>query len=517
MGETANRPSGALGTEWDSVRQRATVAGLAGGAAAGVPPEQLRDGERARLLGRLRWEVLLSGTVFLTFAQLLDGAAFHVLLPERLLDELGLRAVESGAALPLRVNAAGGDLDAQLVAMLGRGFLMSSLPVDDACRERVRHGLADQAAGGHAPVGAEAGGDGRDAEAGGGAGWGAEAGGAAGWGAEAASRLLAGTGALSPALCRRITARWHEWLLAAGRGKLEVTPASGADFAAAYALSPPPDPADLTTPAARDVLAAWRAGRFDMDGALLRSALHAATEPLLDAGDEAERGDRRLLRDDARLLREAADQAYYRAIALGEGCGLSRPVLRTEVSRRGVAAARQAPENAAVVRFPSAAVERLGLLTVDGWQRFTDRAEEALRRWWAADDPEALQSVADELAGCTRRPPAGAAGRDDATRVRRWLPGVAETVRETAIAAGLAAAPLALGSGAVVASGLGAAGVVTPKVVAAVVSGGRGRPGRFGRRDILELPWAPPPPPDPGAASTADTPEPPPVPEPPAG
>ncbi|MFD7615305.1 hypothetical protein [Streptomyces sp. NPDC059828] len=61
-----------LSTGWDSVRQRARLSAQAPG--GGAPAERLTALGRAELLGRLRWEVIQGGSLFLSYPQLLDGA-----------------------------------------------------------------------------------------------------------------------------------------------------------------------------------------------------------------------------------------------------------------------------------------------------------------------------------------------------------------------------------------------------------------------------------------------------------
>ncbi len=137
-----------LSSGWDSVRQRALLGAYG---TDGVPQERATAESRVELLGRLRWEVIQGGVVFLTYTQLLDGAAFAVLRPAELLDELALRAVGGGAMLPVRVNSRDADLGAQLLAMLSRGFLLSSLPLSGERCRRLQHRLAEAGGGAAAP------------------------------------------------------------------------------------------------------------------------------------------------------------------------------------------------------------------------------------------------------------------------------------------------------------------------------------------------------------------------------
>lgn len=107
--------------------------------------ERLSELGRAELLGRLRWEVIQGGSLFLTYPQLLDGAAFAVFRPAALLDELAVRAIGGGAVLPIRVSSRNADLAGQLIALLSTGFLFSSLPVPDEQCVRLQRELAVRA------------------------------------------------------------------------------------------------------------------------------------------------------------------------------------------------------------------------------------------------------------------------------------------------------------------------------------------------------------------------------------
>lgn len=243
-----------LSTGWDSVRQRATLSTHAAGAA--TPVERLTALGRAELLGRLRWEVIQGGSLFLSYPQLLDGAAFAVLRPAALLDELAIRTIGGGAMLPIRVNSQGADLAGQLIAMLSSGFLFSSLPIpDEQCLELQRE-LAARADGEAAVAALAAEGP-----------------------VVMADRLLAATGVLDPPLRRRTVARWGDWLEAAERGLLEVSPLVPADFETAYAVRPPPRPEDVAGDQGRAVLAAWTGGDFDVRGRPNRSRLYESLAP----------------------------------------------------------------------------------------------------------------------------------------------------------------------------------------------------------------------------------------------
>ncbi|MDX2705395.1 hypothetical protein PV350_21400 [Streptomyces sp. PA03-6a] len=445
-----------LSTEWDSLRQRATLSAGASGRAA--PVERVDARTRAELLGRLRWEVLQGGGLFLAYSQLLDGAAFAVLRPAELLDELALRAVGGGAMMPIRVNARDADLAGQLVALLSRGFLFSSLPLPDERCLRLQHELAARAD----PAAAAA----RLAAEG---------------PAATADRLLAATGVLGTPLRRRMVTRWDEWLQAAGRGQLEVSPLRPADYRAAYAVQPPPPPGALAGDAGRAVLAAWTGGEFDVDGMPHRSRVHERLDALLHDPDPQ-------VRADGRTLRDAFDETYYRAIAAGEGCALGVSATRHGVPR---ADAEALGERTRVVAWPTRFELRLGLLTAAQWQRFTDDAEDALGAWWGRQDLAALQEVGDLLGGRTKEPPEGRGDEVPVTRVRRVARAVRGLGTESLAAGGLSVAAGVLGQGALGSFAAGAAGALTPVLVAAVTAGLPRLRDYRGRYDVMEFPATP--------------------------
>ncbi|MER6995175.1 hypothetical protein [Streptomyces sp. NPDC000410] len=294
-----------LSTGWDSVRQRARLSAQAPGGTA--PAERLTALGRAELLGRLRWEVIQGGSLFLSYPQLLDGAVFAALRPAALLDELAIRAIGGGAVLPIRVNSRNADLAGQLIAMLSTGFRLSSLPISDEQCLRLQRELAAHA----------------DSEA-------AVAALAVEGPVGMADRLLAATGVLDTPLRRRTVARWGDWLEAAGRGLLEVSPLVPADYATAYAMRPPPRPEDTASEDGRAVLTAWTSGEFDVNGLPSRSRLYERLDSLLRSGDPEAQAD-------AQMLRESFDETYYRAIAASEGCLLGMPSPRRGVRRREAA------------------------------------------------------------------------------------------------------------------------------------------------------------------------------------
>ncbi|MGW7053293.1 hypothetical protein [Streptomyces sp. NPDC054887] len=442
-----------LSSAWDSRRQRAL---LGADGPEGVPRERPTPEDRVELLGRLRWEVLQGGVAFLTYAQLLDGAAFAALRPPELLDELAIRAVGGGAMLPVRVNARDADLGAQLVAMLSRGVLLASLPLSvERCR-RLQHRLAEVGAAVTADDGP----------------------------VEAVDRLLRATGELDTPLRLRLVARWGDWLEAAGRGLLEVRGLTPADYATAYAVQPPPEPGELASEEGRAVLAAWTGGALDVGGMPNRSLLHDRLAPLSGGADPARRAD-------AELLMEAFDEAYYRAIAAGEHCMLALAAPRRGMSRRRAAPGTgQAP----VVTFPTHFERRLGLMPGEDWQRFADDASDALARWWQARDPAALQEMGDLLGARTKDPGGGGADAAPLTRVQRAVRVAGGRGGELTAAGTLgAAASLVAGEGLLGDAVSGMAGALVPTVVTVVVAGGRAV-GRHaldayrGRCDVVELP-----------------------------
>ncbi len=442
-----------LSTEWDSVRQRARLSTGSGGPAA--PVERLPELTRAEGLGRLRWEVVQGGSLFLTYTQLLDGAVFAALRPAELLDELAVRAIGGGAVLPVRVNARNADLAGQLTAMLSTGFLFSSLPLpDDRCL-RLQRELAARA----------------DAEA-------AAAALAEEGPAATVDRLLAATGVLDTPLRRRTVARWREWLEAAEHGLLEVSPLTPADYATAYALRPPPRPEDLTSAEGRAVLAAWTGGELDTGGMPSRSRLYEHLAPLGQSGDPATRAD-------ARMLRESFDETYYRAIAASEGCllGLASP-------RRGVRRREAAPlaGRTPVVMYPTRFELRLGLMSSREWQRYTDDAAEALTRWWQRRDLEALQEVGDLLAQRTKEPPPGGTDEVPVTRLQRFTRTTGSITAQMTAGGGMSWASSLLGQETLGVLAAGAGGVLAPVVVAAVTAGAHRLTGFRGRYDVVEIP-----------------------------
>ncbi|MBO1335956.1 hypothetical protein [Streptomyces sp. VRA16 Mangrove soil] len=441
-----------LSTEWDSVRQRDRLGAGAHGTVG--PRERLPETERAELLGRLRWEVVQGRSLFLTYPQLLDGAAFAALRPAELLDELAVRAIGGGGVLPLRVNARDADLSGQLIAMLSTGFLFSSLPLPEQYGLRLQRELAARAdrAAATELLAAE---------------------GPAG----AADRLLAATGVLAAPLRRRIVARWRDWLEAADRGLLDVSLLVPADFTTAYALRPPPAPQVLASAAGRTVLTSWTSGVFDRAGLPNRSSLYDALDPLA-------RSDAPEVRADARLLRDAFDETYYRAIAVSEGCALGISAPRRGLRRREVAAL---PASTPVVRFPTRFELRLGLLTAAQWQRYTDDAADALAGWWQSRDLAALQEVGDLLAGRTKEPPADTADELQVTRLQQFVQQARGVTAQMVAGGGMSLAAGLLGAGAPGAFAGGAGGALAPVVVAAVAAGAQRLTDFRGRYDVIEL------------------------------
>ncbi|WBO65773.1 hypothetical protein [Streptomyces camelliae] len=442
-----------LSTGWDSVRQRATLSAQAAGAAA--PVERLTALGRAELLGRLRWEVLQGGTLFLTYPQLLDGAAFAALRPAALLDELAIRAIGGGGVLPIRVNSRNADLAGQLIAMLSTGFLFSSLPIPDEQCLRLQRELAVRA----------------DSEA-------AAAALAAEGPVGLADRLLAATGVLDTPLRRRTVARWGDWLEAAEHGLLEVSPLTPADYATAYALLPPPRPEDAASAEGRAVLASWTGGEFDVNGLPSRSRLYESLDPLLRSGDPNAQAD-------ARTLRESFDETYYRAIAVSEGCLLGLASPRRGVRRREAAAL---VEQTPIVIFPTRFELRLGLMSGEQWQRYTDDAADALANWWHRRDLAALQEVGDLLAGRTKEPPAAGVDEVSVSRLQRFVHSAHGVTAQMAAGGGISLATSLLGQGTSGAFAAGAGGALTPVVVAAVAAGVTRLTDFRGRYDVIELP-----------------------------
>ncbi|MEU0049301.1 hypothetical protein [Streptomyces sp. NPDC006309] len=442
-----------LSTEWDSVRQRARLSAQAPGAIA--PMERLPALMRAELLGRLRWEVIQGGSLFLTYPQLLDGAVFAVLRPAALLDELAIRAIGGGAVLPIRVNSRDGDLARQLIAMLSTGFLFSSLPVSDEQCLRLQRELAVHA----------------DAEA-------AVAALAAEGPVGMADQLLAATDVLDAPLRRRTVARWSEWLEAAEQGLLEVSPLTPADYATAYALRPPPSPGDVTSGEGRAVLAAWTSGELDVNGLPSRSRLYESLAPLLRSGDPVAQAD-------AQTLRESFDETYYRAIAASEGCLLGLASPRRSVRRREAATL---VEQTPVVIYPTRFELRLGLMSGAQWQSYTDDAAEALARWWHRRDLDALQEVGDLLGKRTKEPPPGGMDGVSVTRLQRFAQSTREVTAQMVAGGGMSLATSLLGEGTSGVFAAGAGGALAPVVVAAVTAGVTRLTGFRGRYDVVELP-----------------------------
>ncbi|WEO97707.1 hypothetical protein A6P39_028885 [Streptomyces sp. FXJ1.172] len=445
-----------LSTGWDSVRQRARLSPQVPGATA--PLERLSPLGRAELLGRLRWEVIQGGSLFLTYPQLLDGAVFAVLRPAALLDELAIRAIGGGAVLPIRVNSRNADLAGQLIAMLSTGFLFSSLPVPDEQCLRLQRELAERA----------------DAEAA-----------AAAVGAEgpvgAADRLLAATGVLDTPLRRRTITRWRDWLEAAERGLLEVSPLAPADYATAYALRPPPRPEEIAGAEGRAVLAAWTGGEFDVNGLPSRSRLYESLDRLLHSGDPAAEAD-------AQTLRESFDETYYRAIAASEGCMLGLASPRRGIRRREAATL---VERTPVVTYPTRFELRLGLMSGEQWQRYTDDAADALSRWWHQQDLAALQEVGDLLAGRTKEPPARGVDEVPVTRLQRFARSARGATAQMVAGGGMSLATSLLGQGTPGVFAAGAGGALAPVAVAAVAAGVTRLTDFRGRYDVIELPGLP--------------------------
>ncbi|MEV8530195.1 hypothetical protein AB0451_40055 [Streptomyces sp. NPDC052000] len=417
--------------------------------------ERLTDLGRAELLGRLRWEVIQGGSLFLTYPQLLDGAAFAVLRPAELLDELAIRAIDGGARLPIRVNSQNADLARQLIAMLSTGFLFSSLPIPNEQCLQLQRELAGRS----------------DVEA-------ALAGLATESPVGMADRLLAATGVLDAPLRRRTVARWDEWLKAAEHGLLEVSPLVPADYATAYALRPPPRPEDVASDEGRAVLAAWTGGQFNVNDLPSRSRLYESLDPLLRSGDPA-------ARVDAQTLRESFDDTYYRAIAASEGCLLGLASPRRGIRRRdAVTLTEQTP----VVTYPTQFELRLGLMNREQWERYTDDAADPLTRWWHQRDLAALQEVGNLLAKRTNEPPAGGGHDVSVTRLQRFVQTGRGVTARTVAGGGMSLATSLLGEGMPEVFAAGALGTLTPYVIAAVSAGVTRLADFRGRYDVIELP-----------------------------
>ncbi|MFD5428112.1 hypothetical protein [Streptomyces sp. NPDC127084] len=442
-----------LSTGWDSVRQRARLSAQAPGGT--VPAERLTALGRAELLGRLRWEVIQGGSLFLSYPQLLDGAVFAALGPDKLLDELAIRAIGGGAVLPIRVNSRNADMAGQLIAMLSTGFLFSSLPIPDEQCLRLQRELAARA----------------DSEA-------AVAALAAEGPVGMADRLLAATGVLDTPLRRRTVTRWRAWLEAAEHGLLEVSPLVPADYATAYAMRPPPRPEDMASHAGRAVLAAWTSGELDVSGLPNRSRLYESLDSLLRSGDPTAQADEQ-------MLRESFDETYYRAIAASEGCLLGMPSPRRGVRRREAATLG---EQTPVVAYPTRFELRLGKMSVEQWQRYTDDAADALTSWWQRRDLVALQEVGDLLGERTKEPPPGGLDEVPVTRLQRFVQTTRGVTAQMVAGGGIGLATSPLGEGAAAGVAAGAGGVLVPVVVAAVSAGLPRLTGFRGRCDVIELP-----------------------------
>lgn len=441
-----------LSTEWDSVRQRARLSSDVPGGTH--PVERLTAFQRAELLGRLRWEIIQGGSLFLTYPQLLDGAVFAALRPAALLDEIAIRAIGGGAVLPIRVNSRNADLAGQLIAMLSTGFLFSSLPIPDEHRLRLQRELAAHA----------------DAEA-------AVAALTEEGPVGLADRLLAATDVLGTPLRRRTVARWADWLAAADRGLLEVSPLTPADYATAYALRPPPRPEDAASDEGRAVITAWTTGEFDINGLPSRSRLYERLDSLLHSSDPSGQAD-------AEMLRESFDETYYRAIAASEGCLLGLASPRRAIRRR---TAMTLAERTPVVIYPARFELRLGLMSGEQWQRYTDDAADALTAWWHERDLAALQEVGDLLAGRTKQP-AGGVDEVSVTRLQRFAQGVRGVTAQMVAGGGMSLATSLLGEGTPGVFAAGAGGALAPVVVAAVATGVTRLTDFRGRYDVIELP-----------------------------
>ncbi|MEV6834945.1 hypothetical protein AB0N17_10575 [Streptomyces sp. NPDC051133] len=417
--------------------------------------ERLTAFKRAELLGRLRWEVIQGGSLFLTYPQLLDGAVFAVLRPAALLDELAIRAIGGGAVLPIRVNSRNANLAAQLIAMLSTGFLFSSLPIPDEQCLRLQQELAV-----HADVEAAAASLAAEGPVG------------------VADQLLAVTGVLDTPLRRRTVARWGDWLEAAERGLLEVSALAPADYATAYALRPPPRPEEVASHEGRAVLAAWTSGEFDVNGLPNRSRLYESLDPLLRSGDP-------LAQTDAKTLRESFDETYYRAIAASEGCLLGLASPRRGIRRREAATlVDQTP----VVIYPTRFELRLGLMSGEQWQRYTDEAADALTSWWHRRDLTALQEVGDLLAARTKEPPSGGVDEVPVTRLQRFTQSARGVTAQMVAGGGMSLATSLLGEGTPGVFAAGAGGALAPVVVAAVAAGVTRLTDFRGRYDVIEVP-----------------------------
>ncbi len=450
-----------LDAGWDSVRQREELRRYAPGRDA--PVERLPAREKADIVGRLRWDVVQAQVVFLTYPQLLDGAAFAALSAADLVDLLAVRAVGGGGVLPVRVNARDADLGGQLTSMLSAGFRFSSLSVPDADCLRLGVALAERAAARPAAAARHLAEDGP---------------------VEAARRMLLEADVLEPDLVRRTVGRWSQWLDLAEGGQLRVGPLRPVEPAA---LRPPQDGVPVRGAAGGSVLDGWASGEYDVGGLPNRSRVYAALDHLRAGGDAMD------IRD-AEVLRAAIDDAYYRAIAAGEGCPLRLRSVRPGVRRRR---ARQAdPER--VVLMPTHFERRLGAMTADEWQGFTDEAAQPLATWWAERAPAALQEVADLLGARTPEPPS----RDDTsprlTRVRgmaRWVGGQSVATAANG-AASLLTSSLLGGAGTVSALAAGGAGHLLPEILIAVTGADVTRiaaghlTGLTRRYDLMELPAA---------------------------
>jgi hypothetical protein len=268
---------------------------------------------------------------------------------------------------------------------------------------------------------------------------------------------------------------------AAERGLLEVSPLAPADYATAYALRPPPRPEDIAGAEGRAVLAAWTGGEFDVNGLPSRSRLYESLDRLLHSGDPAAEAD-------AQTLRESFDETYYRAIAASEGCMLGLASPRRGIRRREAATL---VERTPVVTYPTRFELRLGLMSGEQWQRYTDDAADALARWWHQQDLAALQEVGDLLAGRTKEPPARGVDEVPVTRLQRFARSARGATAQMVAGGGMSLATSLLGQGTPGVFAAGAGGALAPVAVAAVAAGVTRLTDFRGRYDVIELPGLP--------------------------
>ncbi|MER6995174.1 hypothetical protein [Streptomyces sp. NPDC000410] len=138
--------------------------------------------------------------------------------------------------------------------------------------------------------------------------------------------------------------------------------------------------------------------------------------------------------------------------------------------------------------YPTRFELRLGMMSGEQWQRYTDEAADALTGWWQRHDLVALQEVGDLLGARTKEPPPGGSDEVPVTRLQRFVQTTRGVTTQMVAGGGMGLAASLLGQGTAAGVASGAGGALVPVVVAAVSAGLPRLTGFRGRCDVIELP-----------------------------